>query len=207
MKKTKWFISFLLFAGVLCTACSDDDDNGNPVPQVEEYPATLAYAGKMEVVDFKMYVGSAQGGKEISVKYGDPVKIWGDRMTKYNHPDKITFISKDSILHTPYDVSVDKYLYKWEKDSLYGFNPNNDKWYFYGIGNKEKLEYRMGFYMSRIINEGIAAGGIGQWHGAYNEASFFHENSFASPAEMMSEKDTITWCNVKYVYEKVEDDK
>jgi hypothetical protein len=205
MKNLKKIVFTLCFVAVMCASCSDDDENS--VPEAKEYPATLAYTGRMEIVDFKMYVGSPEGGKEISATYGDPVKKWGDRMVKYNHPDKITFISKDSILNDPYSVEVDKYQYKWEKDSLYGFNPNNDTWYFYGIGNKKKLEYRMGFYSTLIVDEGITIGGIGQWHGVYDEDSFFHENSFASPAEMMNEKDTITWCNVRYVYEKAENNK
>ena len=61
------FLSFGFFS------CSDNDDE-------IKYPKALTYKSK-QVVEFKLYVGSENGGVEVSTKDLDPKNYWKDGIT------------------------------------------------------------------------------------------------------------------------------
>lgn len=192
----------LVISSFILISCSDDEDI---TPEVKEYPITLTYAGKYEIIDFKMYVGSPEGGKEIITGLPEPEEIWGSRLTTYNHPEKIILQTEDTASHYPHYVEVDTYKYKWDANTstFYGYNKYINDWETYGKGTKDRLEYMMSFrYVNRILEFGVSSS-IGQDHGEYSYNSFFEEGSFiTSPAEMTDIRDIITWVNVRYIYEK-----
>lgn len=191
----------LLFAflGVLFYSCSDDNEGHQPEVSLP-YPITLKYQQKYEITDFKIYVGSPEGGRDISAEFNNPEKLWGERLTKYNHPDTIVFRSKDSISHLPHYVEMDDYKYEWRKDSLFAYGRYVDAWGLFGFGNETSFEYAMSFYKIGLVDEHGFFGTIGQTNGVTGSDDYFHSNTVDSPKEMTDIRDTIAWCNVRYIY-------
>lgn len=201
MKLRKIYL-LLSVLSVLFYSCSSDDDPMpvGPCPGRDFTPITLTYQDRYEITDFKVYVGSPEGGRDISSEYSSPEEIWGERLTKYNHPDTILFRSEDSISHLPHRVSVDDYAYEWRKDSLFAYNPYAEAWELYGFGNMISFEYAMSFHKMVLIDEYIYRASMGQSHGVTNSKDYFYPNSVASIPEMTNVRDTIAWCNVRYYY-------
>lgn len=194
-------INCLLFAlwGILFYSCSDDTEPDKPTV-CPFTPILLEYQNKYEITDFKVYVGSPGGGRDISGEFSSPEKLWGERLTKYNHPDTILFRSEDSISHLPHYVDVDDYKYEWHKDSLFAYNPYAEDWELYGFGDAISFEYAMSFYRMVLVDEHSYFGRIGQGHGVTDSEDYFHSNTIASIPEMTDVRDTIAWCNVRYIY-------
>lgn len=130
----------LLVLGLAITfmfaACSDDDD-----------AKTLRYSSTS--TEFKVWVGSSEGGKEISSKI-KPSDILDDiymiQIKEFEEMIKsitITFIN-DSQLSASYLGQTAIMKYKFENGALSTYDSEDDDWYIIGYGNKDNITTKSG---------------------------------------------------------------
>lgn len=163
----------------------------------ETYPIDLTLAGK-EITEFKLYIGSPDGPKEISTNNLNPIRFWGTRLSQ--HPSKITFDNDETISLTPNDTDADSFKYRFDENTLFRHNENTNTWICAGLGDMYKLNYNMGYFRARYhdTETGVNKFYIGQKNETVSEKGFLGDAY--SLDNLKQETDTIMWCNVQYIY-------
>ena len=176
---------------------------GSEQPKPSNPPiATFNYTGKMEVAEFKVFIGDPNGGKEVSKNY-TPETLFLDRLKNFNPPSQLIFKSKDSLSQLPKRVEVDMLRYKFSGDTLKGHNRFVNTWEVYGIKSKKRLAYSMTFYIYTRVSPPYLSAAVGTEHGFTLSQNMFRAEgvNFRSPAEMTNARDLVGWYNVSYIYE------
>lgn len=201
MKKHLLILSLSLLT--LAFSCKKKETETEPKPEQKPFPEeTFNYTGKMEVTDFKVYKGSGEGGKEVSVNY-TPESIWEGRVKNFTPPAKLVFKSKDTLALLPNKVESDMIRYQFSGDTIKCHNRYNNSWEVYGIKTKTRIEYKMTFYMFVRSTPPYATAAAGTEHGVTLFKNVFISNApnFASPAHMTNANDLMGWYNVSFIYE------
>lgn len=167
----------------------------------DKYPLELTFSNK-QIAEFKLFIGSPDGPKEISTQNLDPAKFWGNRLTYY--PTHIIFNDAATMTRLPKDTSADTFTYTFHKDSLFRYNKNVETWFWAGKGDGYNLTYHIGYYRCNYFDPGFM-GGTGTYR-------FYiaQDNEWAakpgfwgdmhSLSDLKQETDTIMWCNINYNY-------
>lgn len=207
----KFIYSLIAFIALSFTfvACSNDDNEDNG----KNYSIPLTYK-KTEVVEFKMYVGSETGGKEVSTENIDPKKFW-DGYTPENDDfffDREILFKDNSSLSLKIEDVNHTLPYKFEDNgALFVYNENaerpQDEKFLLGYGNTHKIiAYGHCSRFNKITGDGSAAGSGIDDDGEHTSLNDFIGNEegdiFGSLAEMKHKEDTIMWYNFKVIYTK-----
>lgn len=187
----KLFIRVLLF-GLILSACSKEEDK--PSGGLK-YPMTFLANRIEKVADFKCYVGSPSGGKEISGTLLGPRELWEGRID--TNPIWITLMNETEMEQNN-GISSRKYSYKLSSDSLFILNVTNG-WDFVAKLSSGKMIYHLGFEFYTKSTDGVWQSGISQ-SVRLMEDKYMFGSIFDSPANMMNIKDTLAWCNIYYEY-------
>lgn len=182
------FLSFGFFS------CSDNDDE-------IKYPKALTYKSK-QVVEFKLYVGSENGGVEVSTKDLDPKNYWKDGITDddQSFPKlNITFTDDENIT-----VNNHSTQYSFDNGVMSVYDKEDKEWNIVGYGNRISLRLASAYAKDHKIYEN--GYGSSTWGEERNItlSDFIGEGenySFSSLADMKHKEDTIMWCNTHYIYE------
>lgn len=199
--KTKFLTLAIVALSVCFNSCSNDDDDK------VKYPKTLSYK-KTEAVEFKIYVGSENGGKEVSTADLDPADFWP---AEYFKEDKewyegfsVTFIDDNSVkLINKFDSEEVSALYKFEGDKLSLFNEEENEWSSDWIwGNKNKLTMKSSFSKHHKITTNSSGSGNGSSDEHVNITEMIGKGKiFESLSDMKHKEDTVMWYNLNYIYE------
>ncbi len=195
MKKTKLTMAVLALGLLIAAAACKKDDNKED-NNTSIYPKTLTYKG-YEVKEFKMYVGSPDGGKEMNTTGIDPKTYWKSYIENKNNEyigDDYKFLSETEITSSTINKT---YQYKFENGELYIFREN--KWEkLSAYGDITNLHVKSSCY---IANRSGGMGSIGQNGGEYTSLTeLMGRVGFSSLSDMKSTSDTIMWCNMNYIW-------
>jgi hypothetical protein len=188
--KTVKFLACLLLAVGFFASCKDDKTE-------VKRAKTLNYQ-KTQIAEFKMYVGSAEGGKEVKTTGLDPKTYWKDYIAQndgaYGKKDfSITFMD-DKNFKTSLKKE-DKYIYKFTKDTLSILNSKSTKWELFGFGNKNQVVVRRGMYKIKN-NANQLIGGVD--NNVTLNSLFTLGKDFKKLSDMKATTDTIMYCNIHY---------
>lgn len=163
----------------------------------ETYPITLLFSDK-KIAEFKIYVGSPEGAREVSTNNLNPAMFWKDRLSYY--PSAITYDNSQTISLTPHDTESDTFNYKFIKDSLFRHNSNIDKYIWAGVGDQHKLDYHKGYFRANFFDTefNFYRFYIAQGNEWATEKGFIRDAY--SLDDLKQETDTIMWCNIQYTY-------
>lgn len=160
-----------------------------------------------EITQFKLYVGSLNGGKDISSTISDPLQLFKGEFTKENKIELYKFnalkIHKDTIIELPNRYDANTFNYKvTTNDSLFRWNIYANLWEWYGFKrNDKKIEYLKSFYKIVKKRENLDIFRSGVENGQLLYENFFENpNYFNGIQNMTSITDTVLFCNVKYIY-------
>lgn len=193
-----------LSLGFISCSSDDDDDQNNDV----KYPKTLTYK-KTEFVDFKMYVGSEEGGKEVSTTDLNPANYWDARWIKedleFAEGFSLKFVDKDTVtIINKFDSETYTTIYKFDGDKLCLFDKEENEWDSDEEiqGDKNKIIIKSGFtHYNKIVDSGSASGS-----GSHSESVGMADligkgEAFESLSDMKHKEDTVMWYNIHYIYE------
>lgn len=194
MKNVKFFmclVASVLFIG-FASSCSDDDD---------DYPKTLKLQEGYQYQEFKVYVGTPEGGKELTGSQAQPLYnqmksiIEEDREDGRTADRYLTFNSdNEAFFHFGNDITLE---YKFEDGWLYVYSEKWQEWENTELyGDRNQLVARYSYYKCKTVHSG--SGGIGQGTTLLEE--MFPRSGYESLSQMTNAQDTIMWCNYIEVF-------
>jgi len=191
--KTVLFAFTLLGAfAISFSACSSDDDDNKT--------NTVKYQ-KREITEFKMFVGSDEGGKEVQTNNLDIADYWGDKYFYDTNggssfdPDRI-YTFDDKNISVTINGKVISTPYKVDGDILYVYDNTDNEWEILGHGTRYSYVEKSHCY-KYIQSEGS---GWGNDEEAITLDMMLKKSNFGTLANMKNITDTIMWCNVDYIY-------
>lgn len=201
--------STIFFLFVSCLFLAQSCRKNNDIPNLPEKTdggtkkVTASYTFlRKEIIDFKAYRGSDQGGIEVS-NQEKPESFWNSTKLADYFYNTLT-VTKDSISETPFEYEINNFRYKLRKDSVYRWNRYADFWEFYGIKKSDTIEHYVCFYSFQKHTPPSMVGENGHNSGEVKYSRYFNNNQylFKSPAEMKNRNDEIAWYNIKYIFVK-----
>ncbi|MDR3059230.1 MAG: hypothetical protein ACK5KL_00020 [Dysgonomonas sp.] len=201
MFKTKSYLLVAIMALSLgFISCSDDDDD-------VKYPKTLNYK-RTEVVGFRLYVGSENGGKEVSTVGLNPTKYWSlgwlAEDQDWAKGFSIEFIDDDNLtVNNEFDSENFSTKYKFEGGKLFFFGKEENEWDSFIRGNRNELIIEHGYIKyQKITTDGLNPAGSSSDDTHASLEDMIGENKmFNSLSEMKHIEDTVMWYNINYIYE------
>lgn len=198
LHKLLFLFTLALVASLGLTSCSDDD-----IDKVS-YPHSIKYV-KSEITEFKMYIGSENGGKEVSTAGLDPAKYWPeDYLEDLDTMKGISIEYKDkenAVVTVTAENKSYSSKYKFEKGELLLINEEN-QWETLAYGDIKRIKMHTAF--SKICkyypNGNSVAYGGEEEHVSLNDL-LGKDRLFESLSDMKYAKDTIMWCNLQHIYE------
>jgi len=184
-------------------SCSKKD------PAPSSPPAGNLRFDRYQVKSYKMYVGSAKGGIDITDRFKDPSVLF----PTYYDPTKSRFelekyqtlrVTPDSIQELPSRYEANRFVYRVSThDSLFRWNIYSSEWQFYGYKRADgSIEYVRSFYKFSKASGPVSLYLNGVETGVLSERDFLNANSyrFQQLGDMTSPTDTILFCNLTYFY-------
>lgn len=195
-------IVLLAAAGlILLSACSKDTDpvDVKPEPELGEKKTRFSYL-KTEVIDFKAYKGTKEGGIDVTA-VSTPALFWNATKLKDGYYDSLT-VTNDSIYELPNKYEKNNFRFKTSNDTIYQWNRYADFWQLYGIAKKDTIEHYMCFYNFQKSTPPYLYAENGHDDGIVDAKRYFNDNKyfFKNLQAMMHPNDVIAWYNIKYVY-------
>lgn len=182
----------MLSLSFAATSCSSDDDNS-------KYPIKFTHKS-FESGDFKIYVGSAEGGKEISTDGMSPKKYWGDWMAEENIIYVITLNDEKSATIASGNRKA-TYDYKFENKQL--FFKDKGEWVRFAYGDENQLKEVASYNYYRKTRVDGSSSGRGEYSIDFNIDNIFeHTSTFNSLNDLTSTGDTVSWHNTYSVYKR-----
>ncbi|SFS39733.1 hypothetical protein [Sphingobacterium wenxiniae] len=187
-------------------SCSKDDPQPEPVSDLTK----IFRFERMEIMETRLYVGSADGGVDRSATVTDPAAYFpqmfgGGSKFDLEILDSIQVL-QDTLIEFPTRYEANKFAYKVaEKDSLFRWNIYAKFWQIYGfmLPKDEGIVYDRSFYrLVKARPDGWSYYISRMEEGFLTDERFFYEDSYQFPTleDMKLQSDTLLYCNVRYYY-------
>lgn len=195
----KIIIAFLICFTLAYTACSGDGENN-----------IIRYS-KTDISDFKIYIGSSQGGEEYtfpldqngSADSAKSVALSEYMSSAYNANLYNNFKAEfnDDILTYTDSTGYTKIVstYEFREDSLFIFKTGGIS-RFVAVGDMESL-YRTR-YISRYWDSQKGIDTVRVHTDAQTLDKVLQYAGYDGLQDMTDVSDTVMWCNVKYIFNK-----
>ncbi|MDR2949979.1 MAG: hypothetical protein LBV71_12335 [Prevotella sp.] len=201
MFKTRSYLLVAIMALSLgFISCSDDDDDD------VKYPKKLSYK-RTEIVGFRLYVGSENGGKEVSTVGLNPTEYWSLEWLSEDQDwakgFSVEFVDGDNLtVNNEFDSEKFSTKYKFEGDKLFLFDKEENEWTSFIDGNRNTLALKSGFAKYNQVRADGASSGSNSDETHFSLEDMIGENKiFNSLSEMKHIEDTVMWYNINYIYE------
>ncbi|NDV94130.1 hypothetical protein D0T84_04250 [Dysgonomonas sp. 521] len=195
----KIIVAFLICFVLAYTACSGDGENN-----------VIRYS-KTDIADFKIYIGSSQGGKEYvfpldqngSADSAKSVALSGYMSSAYNANLYNDFKAEfnDGMLTYTDSTGYTKIVstYEFKGDSLFIFKTGGVP-RFVAVGSMDSL-YRTR-YISRYWDSQREKDTVRVHTDVQTLDKVLQYAGYSGLQDMKDISDTVMWCNVKYVFNK-----
>ncbi len=204
------FLLILLTMGVVgfyFSSCKKEenghsDDKGTPI--IRGLPKMLIYKG-YKIKEFKMYVGSPQGGKEVNTDDINIENYWGkfiDSINREYEELRINFLLRSKITDSK---TGEVCSYRFGQEGLQVYSYSNKFWTnSEAYGSVNQLCFKQNFSKYKItINAGGIYAVIGDTCGKGFQTleSMLPNAQLSSLSDMKNAEDTLMWCNMDFVLE------
>lgn len=204
-----WIVLVINMSGFVSCGSDDPVIPEKPKPHTEQID-TFVYSKNYEFTDINMYVGPNGEKKLFDEVFAK--KTWGEN-ENFGQPyeDTIIIFAERDSMYRKDEFSLIRDMIKKQNDSLFiVYRDEEVAWssFFAKIPDDKTLRQIHGYYQYRkdceIPREGVCGWGVESWPRKQTyENRFFKNGFFESPADMISPKDSVSWCNVYYEFKKL----
>ncbi|SJN49261.1 hypothetical protein FM120_23090 [Sphingobacterium faecium PCAi_F2.5] len=197
--------AYLFMFILLVTACSKSNDE-NIIPEEPQPKESIYLFLKEEIIDFKVYKGSVNGGIEVS-KTEKPESFWNPyKLIDLKYDTLI--VRNDSIFERPEKYEKNNFRFRVSNDTIYQWNRYAEFWALYGLKKDDIIEHYISFYSFQKATPPYLFAENGHNDGLVDSSRYFSNNEyvFKSPKNMLSVNDLATWYNTKHIFKKLTKD-